>query len=579
MKREINGLFAILLLGGMLAIIPAAHSQLIIPIGACSPNIAPYGAPPTANVHFQWGTNGTPGSTFTVQIWAYNISVSDPMIGYQIGFFFNPTVLQVEAVTNGSVLNHYSRDYLSVSGTINNTGGYVCYYDWAIVTPYNISAANAWVDLAHVTFEVNPSLTAAQVVSIAGTPQEMIAFTTNKAFPGEELIFLDTSLNDITPYGHITNGTVTFTLPPSETTTPSLTVTGVNETDGLSLTVQVEQAVYRQGEPVTIWFTLTNISNQTINFPTAAWTFDFQILNDTNHLLFQYSTSQVFPLVIMNLPLSPGESYITYQVWPQMCNVSLVTGAGVAVSPGAFDIVGLLWNPSQVIVRTPPLQITVVPAFVVAISPSSVALDVGQSVAFTSSVTGETAPYSYQWQLNGANATGATYSLWTFTTQSVGSYNVSLVVTDALGGVETSNTASVTVDPAMSVSISPYSVTMCVGQSQTFIADVAGGTSPYSYLWGWGGSVTSALENLSGPTTSNTRVVTFNSTGNFVVVCVVVDSSMGTPAKGPWIAASVTVNATMTADPMHISSLLRHLRMEASSGNFRPWNSRLAIPV
>ena len=337
---------------------------------------------------------------------------------------------------------------------------------------------------------------------------------------------------------------------PKDTMTPSLTVSGVNETAGLELTVQVEQAVYSQGEPVTIWFTLTNISNQTINFPFAAWTFDFQVLNVTNHLLFQYSTSQVFPLVILNLPLSPGESYTTFQVWPQMCNTT-VFSAGVAVSPGTYNIVGLLWNPSRIIVRTPPLQITVVPPYVVAISPSDVALDIDQSVAFMSNVTGGTPPCSYQWQLDGANVSGATYSSWTFAPSSLGSYNVSLVVTDALGGVETSNTASITVNPVLFVSIFPSNVTIGVGQSQTFTANAAGGTRPYIYYWGYGSNLTSAAHSAgkNGPTTNKTWTFTFDSTGNYIVLCLVADSSTGSPIKGPWTTASVAVNAALVTDP------------------------------
>ncbi len=145
---------------------------------------------------------------------------------------------------------------------------------------------------------------------------------------------------------------------PKDIMTPSSTVIGVNETAVLKFTVQVEKAVYSLGEPVNITFTLTNISNQTIIFPMAAWTFDFQVLNDTNHLIFQYSTSQIFPKVIWDMPINPGENLTDFLVWPQMCNTTAFT-AGVAVSPGTYYIVGLLWEISSLILQTPPLQITV----------------------------------------------------------------------------------------------------------------------------------------------------------------------------------------------------------------------------
>jgi hypothetical protein len=64
--------------------------------------------------------------------------------------------------------------------------------------------------------------------------------------------------------------------------------------------------------------------------------------------------------------------------------------------------------------------VTVNSGLSVLISPSSVVLDVGQSQLFTSIVSGGTSPYSYQWYLNSAPASGATNPAWTFTPSSAG---------------------------------------------------------------------------------------------------------------------------------------------------------------
>jgi hypothetical protein len=143
---------------------------------------------------------------------------------------------------------------------------------------------------------------------------------------------------------------------PKDTMTTS-SVIGVNDTAGLELTVQVEKTMYSPGEPVNITFTLTNISNQTINFPMAAWAFDFEVFDDMNHSVFQYSASQIFPQVIWNVFINPGENLTAFLVWPQMRNTTAFN-AGVPVSPGTYYIVGLIWEGDQIIVRTSPLQIT-----------------------------------------------------------------------------------------------------------------------------------------------------------------------------------------------------------------------------
>jgi len=107
----------LLMLGGVFAVFPLAHAQ----VGSCSPNVPPlYPTPPSANIRFEWTTNGTPGSTFVVHFMAYDVSPNDGIAGYSVGFFFNPTLLQVVSITNGSALNPYvsGSDYTYIPGKI-----------------------------------------------------------------------------------------------------------------------------------------------------------------------------------------------------------------------------------------------------------------------------------------------------------------------------------------------------------------------------------------------------------------------------------------------------------------------------
>jgi len=78
-------------------------------------------------------------------------------------------------------------------------------------------------------------------------------------------------------------------------------------------------------------------------------------------------------------------------------------------------------------------------------SPLSTSILVGQSVTFTSTVSGGYTPYTYQWYLNGALVSGAPSNTWTFTSTTSGIYYIHLKVTDAKGNTAQSETARITV--------------------------------------------------------------------------------------------------------------------------------------
>jgi outer membrane protein assembly factor BamB len=88
------------------------------------------------------------------------------------------------------------------------------------------------------------------------------------------------------------------------------------------------------------------------------------------------------------------------------------------------------------------------PVLSVTVSPNNATLSVGQSQLFTSSVSGGTSPYSYQWCLDGLPVSFGTGATWEFVPVSEGSYAVDVKVTDSVGMKATSNTADVTVNPA-----------------------------------------------------------------------------------------------------------------------------------
>ena len=99
--------------------------------------------------------------------------------------------------------------------------------------------------------------------------------------------------------------------------------------------------------------------------------------------------------------------------------------------------------------------IQVPPPLSASISPLSASILVGQSVTFTSTVSGGYTPYSYQWYLNGNPVSGATSASWTFTHTTSGIYYIHLKVTDAKANTAQSETARITV---ATVPVGGYSV-------------------------------------------------------------------------------------------------------------------------
>jgi outer membrane protein assembly factor BamB len=203
----------------------------------------------------------------------------------------------------------------------------------------------------------------------------------------------------------------------------------------------------------------------------------------------------------------------------------------------------------------------------VSISPASVILDVGQSQLFTSSISNGTSPYSYQWYFDGVAVSGATSATWAYTPSAAGSRTVCVKVTDSVSVIATSNIVAVTVSGAFSVSISPISVILDVGQSQLFTSSISNGTSPYSYQWYVNGVAISGATSASwtyAPQSAGAYTIYVNATDN-ASVAVTVQSD----------PASMTVNAapsvTISPTPVVINVGLSQTFSSAISGGTSPF--------
>jgi parallel beta-helix repeat protein len=149
--------------------------------------------------------------------------------------------------------------------------------------------------------------------------------------------------------------------------------------------------------------------------------------------------------------VSGGTSPFSYRWYLDGKAVSGATGTSYTYSPassGSHTVSVRVTDSAStpVTAQSSSASVSVNGALSVSISPSSVTMDVDQSQMFTSSVSGGTSPFAYQWYLNDSAVSGATSASWAFAPSSSGSYSVYARATDVASAVATSNTAVVTVN-------------------------------------------------------------------------------------------------------------------------------------
>ncbi len=205
-------------------------------------------------------------------------------------------------------------------------------------------------------------------------------------------------------------------------------------------------------------------------------------------------------------------------------------------------------------IATNSLTFIVANSPIVTINPSSTnSIDQSQSVSFTSSVSGGTSPYTYQWY-SGASSTctSDTTALGTSSTQlvspSINTYYC-LKVTDVNLKVGYSTPTEILVNPTPTVSILPSTIqTINQGQSVSFTSSVSGGTSPYTYQWYEGSSPTCTSDTAISGATSNTYLATPSS---LTYYCLSITDSSIHPYTATSPTTEITISNTISSNSLN----------------------------
>ena len=216
------------------------------------------------------------------------------------------------------------------------------------------------------------------------------------------------------------------------------------------------------------------------------------------------------------------------------------TGTGAAVyhtysTTGSYSVLLTAKDssPSQqtatsqqtITVTSPPPPPSLTASFTESLSNSVV----GQTVSFTGSASGGTAPYNYAWNFGDASTGSGSSASHIY--QTAGVYTVVLTVTDAAGHVASAtNTVTVTLPLSASFTYSPSNPAPLTNIQ--FTATATGGTTPYNYSWDFGDGTTG-----TGASVTHSYLLP----GTYTVTLTVVDANGLTTTATTTLTVAISV--------------------------------------
>ncbi len=215
----------------------------------------------------------------------------------------------------------------------------------------------------------------------------------------------------------------------------------------------------------------------------------------------------------------------------------------------AYDVV--VTDGNSCVSTSNTVTITVNPNPTVSLAASPPLVCFGNSSTLTATVTTASADYTYTFSDGFVVGPTPDASVMHTVTPSA-TENYTVTVTDGNGCVGASNISTVTVDnPLASLSASPPLV--CVGNSSTLTATVAGGTAPYVYLFSDGfsetTSATSVMHAVTPSVTTNYTVTITDANGcasTSGISTVTVDNPLATLSASPTVICAGN-SSTLTA--------------------------------
>ncbi len=247
-----------------------------------------------------------------------------------------------------------------------------------------------------------------------------------------------------------------------------------------------------------------------------------------------------------------SNSSVTWSLSPTVGTISasgLYTAPSFIASPKTITVTATsAADPT----KSGTATVTLNPTVSVTVSPPSAVLNAGQTQQFSATVSG-TSNSSVTWSLSPSVGTISASGLYTAPSFIASPQTITVTATSVADPTK-SGTATVTLNPTVSVSVNPPSVVLTAGQTQQFSATVSG-TSNTAVTWSLSPNVgtisTSGLYTAPSAIASQ-QIVTVTATS-------VADSTKSAAASVTLVPVSVTVspsNVTMEAGQTQLFSVV-----------------------
>ncbi len=148
----------------------------------------------------------------------------------------------------------------------------------------------------------------------------------------------------------------------------------------------------------------------------------------------------------------------------------------------------------------------------VTVNPGAVSSCIGRNVTLTANIICGNDSYTYNWTgPNGFTATGSTITVPNLTSESAGTYTVT--ITDS-SGIQAQASSNVIVNPNPTLVITPNPAITCVGTDIVLAGTARGGSGTYTYSWVFNGTEigTNSTLNIVNPDSSSAGTYTLTVT-------------------------------------------------------------------
>jgi PKD repeat protein len=179
-----------------------------------------------------------------------------------------------------------------------------------------------------------------------------------------------------------------------------------------------------------------------------------------------------------------GPYSYTWAGLPGGCSSVAASFSCTPLAAGSYSITVMVTDSNGRSATSPVAVLTVNPDPMASQYPSTLQTnESGQVNLFTANVTLGTAPYTYQWMVNGTAVTGATLPVFAFHPVYPANYTVNFTVVDSAGWRLWTPAVVESVFPGPHISFSASVPTIDLRSRVTFTGAEHGGAAPFTYTW------------------------------------------------------------------------------------------------